>query len=172
MSWSECCVVQQAWMPPDVGASFCPHPRAHRSMLLSVFPQARARENCPSGRIFLFSAAIILKSRTIRGYRWSGENISFPMMAFLAKRAYASWKGVGVKTAESSLIHENHINKRAFPNLPSSAPGHQILSVCCSAMKQMMCSSVAWPFPPGKEIKYRYEEVSFDLSKTHSSECI
>lgn len=73
----------------------------------------------------------------------------------------------------SSLTHENRIKERAFPNLLCNTLDHQILSVCCSVMKQMACSSVvAWPFSPHKEIKYGYEELSFDLSKTHSSECI
>lgn len=73
----------------------------------------------------------------------------------------------------SSLTHENHIQERAFPNLSCNTPGHQILSVCSSVMKQMACSSVvAWPFPPRKEIEYGYEELSFDLTKSHSCECI
>lgn len=33
-------------------------------------------------------------------------------------------------------------------------------------MKQMMCSTVvAWPLPPGKELKYGYEDASLIYQK-------
>lgn len=61
----------------------------------------------------------------------------FPHDGILSQKGLMQ-AGVGGSMAMSSLTHENHIKERAFPNLLGNTPGHQILSLCSSVMKQMV----------------------------------